>query len=57
MFFDMNIAPGRGRQPFVGEILRSTEKPCHFALFVTTFKNISLKSDFIHNFLCFYTCI
>ena len=30
----------------------STEKPCHCP-FVASFKTISLKSDFIHNFSCF----
>ena len=41
MFFHMYIALGRGRQ--------HTENK--------SFKKISLKSDFIHNFSCFYTCI
>ena len=62
MFFHMYIAPGGGgelggggRQPFVDKIL-STEKPCHFAHLLQV-SNISLKSDFIRNFSCFYTCI
>ena len=35
----------------------STEKPCHFAHLLQVLKKISLKSDFIHNFSCFYVFI
>ena len=31
MFFHMNIAPGQGQTTLCGQILMSTEKPCHFA--------------------------
>ena len=50
----MHIARDRGRQPFVDKILMSTEKPCHFAHLLQVSKKISLKSDFIHNFSCFF---
>ena len=57
MFFLMYIAPGQGQTTLCGQNLMSTEKPCHFAHLLLSFKKISLKSDFIHNFSCIYTCI
>ena len=57
MFFHMYIAPGQGQTTFVDKIMMSTEKSCHFAHLLQVSKYISLKSDFIHNFSCFYTCI
>ena len=35
----------------------STGKALSLCQFVASFKKVSLKSDFIHNFSCFYTCI
>ena len=32
-------------------------KPLSLCPFVASFKTISLKSDFIHVFSCYYTCI
>ena len=56
-FFSTCIHPrGRGRQPFVDKILMSTEKPWHLPV-CCKFQKLSLKSDFIHNFSCFYTYI
>ena len=56
-FFQMYIAPGQGqatpwRQNF--DVNRKAIPLCSFSI---SFKNISLKSDFINIFACFYTCI
>ena len=50
----MYIAPGRDRKPPGDKMLMSTERPYHF---VASFKEISLKSDFVHFFSLFNTCI
>ena len=47
MILYMYIAQGRGRQLPGDQILMSTERPYHFYPFVASFKEISLKSDFI----------
>ena len=57
MFFHMYIALGRGRQPFVVKILMLTERHCHFAHLLQVSNKYLLKSDFIHTYACFYTCI
>ena len=48
MILYMYIAPGQGLKP-LDEILMSTGISCHLS-FVASFKNISLKSNFIHFF-------
>ena len=55
MFFNMYIAPGQQQTTLCGQNPMSTEKPSHFAHLLQVSKKISLKSDFIHNFSCFYT--
>ena len=57
MFFPHIYSPRAGADNPVDKILMSTEKPCTFAHLLQVSKKISLKSDFIHNFSCFYTCI
>ena len=47
----------RVRQPPGDKVLMSTERPYHFTPFIASFKEISLKSGFIHLFSWFNTCI
>ena len=49
----MYIAPGKGRKILGDKLLMSTEKPLSLRPFVASFKQISLKSDFIHKFFMF----
>ena len=49
MFFHMYVPPGQGQTTFVGKILMSTERPCHFAHLLQVSKNIF---D-----VWFYTCL
>ena len=65
MILYMYTAQGKVRKPIGDTIFMSTERPYHFGHllqdshcpFVASFKNISLNSDFINIFSCFYTCI
>ena len=57
MFFHMYTAPGQGQTTLCGQNPDVNRKALSLCQFVASFKNISLKSDFIHNFSCFYTCI
>ena len=57
MFLHMYIAPGQRQTKFCGQNSDVTKKALSLCPFVASFKTISLKSDFIHIFACFYTCI
>ena len=57
MFFHMYIAPGQGQTTLCGQNSDVNRKALSLCPFVASFKKISLKSDFIHIFACFYTCI
>ena len=57
MILYMYIAAGQGHTNPRDKILMSTERPYHFAHLLHKFQNISLKSDFICIFSCFYTYI
>ena len=57
MFFHMYIAPGQGQKTLCGQNSDVNRKTLSLCPFVASFKKISLKFDFIHNFACFYTCI
>ena len=57
MFFNMYIATGQGQTTLCGQNPGVNRKALSLCPFVASFKKISLKSDFIHNFSCFYTCI
>ena len=57
MFFHMYIAPGQGQTTLCGQKPDVNRKALSLCPFVASFKKISLKSDFINNFSCFYTCI
>ena len=52
-----NIAPGQGQTTLCGQNFDVNRKPLSLFPFVASFRKISLKSDFIHIFACFYTCI
>ena len=53
----MYIAPGQGQTILCGQNPDVNRKALSLFPFVASFKKISLKSDFIYNFSCFYTCI
>ena len=53
----MYIAPGQGQKTPWGQTFDVNRKALSLCPFVACFKKISLKSDFIHIFSCFYTCI
>ena len=57
IFFISYIAPGQGLTTPWGQNLMSTGTSCHFGHLLQVSKKISLKSDFIHFFILFYTCI
>ena len=57
MFFHMYIAPGQGQTTLCGQNPDVNRKALSLCPFVASFKKISLKSNFIHNFSCFYPCI
>ena len=57
MFYHMYIAPGQGQTTLCGQNPDVNRKDLSVCPFVASFKIISLKSDFIRNFSCFYTCI
>ena len=50
----MYIDPGQGQTTLCGQNPDVNRKALSLCPFVASFKKISLKSDFIHNFLCFY---
>ena len=56
MFFHMYIAMGKGRTTLCGQNSDVNRKALSLCPFVASFKKISLKSDFIYIFVCFYTC-
>ena len=56
-FFHMYIAPGQGQTTLCGQNPNVNKKALSLCPFVASFKKISLKTDFIHKFSCFYTCI
>ena len=49
----MYIAPGQGQTPYRGQNFDVNRKAFSFYLFVVSFKEISLKSDFIPFFFFF----
>ena len=53
----MYIGPGQGQTTLCGQNPDVKRKAMSLCPLVASFKTISLKSDFIHNFSCFYTCI
>ena len=53
MFFHMYIAPGQGQTILCGQNPDVNRKALSLCPFVARFKNISLKSDCIHNFHVF----
>ena len=53
----MFIAPGQGQTTLCGQNPAVNRKALSLCQFVASFKKVSLKSDFIHNFSCFNTCI
>ena len=57
MFFHMYIAPGQGQTTPWGQNFDVHRKALSLCPFSVSFKNISLKSDSINIFACFYTCI
>ena len=57
MFLYMYIALGQRQTTLCGQNSDVNRKALSLCPFVASFKNISLKSDFIHIFACFYTCI
>ena len=54
MILYMYIAPGQGQKTPRGQTFDVNRKPLSLRPFVASFKQISLKSDFIHIFKCFY---
>ena len=57
MFFHIYIAPGQGQTTLFGQNPDANRKALSLCPFVASFKKISLKSDFIHNYSCFYTFV
>ena len=55
--FHMYIAPGQGQTTLCGQNSDVNRKTLSLCPSVASFKKTSLKSDFIHIFACFYTCI
>ena len=55
--FPHEYSPGAGADTFCGQNPDVNRKALSRCPLVASFKKISLKSDFIHNFSCFYTCI
>ena len=53
MFFHMYIAPGQGQTTLCGQNPDVNRKASSHCLFVASFKKISSKSEFIHNFYMF----
>ena len=54
---DVYIVPGQGQTSLCGQNSDVNRKALSLCPFVASFKKISLKSNFIHIFACFYTCI
>ena len=61
MFFHMYIAQGQGQgqgqTTVCGQNFDVNRKALSLCPFAASFKKMSLKSDFIHIFACFYVCI
>ena len=57
MFSHMYIAPGQGQTTLCRQNSDVNGKALSLCPFVASFIKISLKSDFIHIFACFYTCM
>ena len=57
MLLYMYIAPGQGQITPWRQNFDVNRKALSLCPFVASFEKISLKSDFIHIFSCFYTCI
>ena len=55
-FCTSSIASGQGQTPW-GQNFDVNRKALSLCPFAASLKKISLKSDFIHFFSCFYTCI
>ena len=55
--FHMYISPGQGQTTLCGQNPDVNRKALSLCPFVASFKTISLKSEFIHNFSWFYTSI
>ena len=55
--FPYVYSPGQGQTTLCGQNSDVNRKALSLCPFVASFKNVSLKSDFIHIFACFYTCI
>ena len=55
MILYMYIAPGQGQKTPWGQNPDVNRKALSLCPFVASFKKISLKSDFIDNFSCFYS--
>ena len=53
----MYIAPGQGQTTLCGQNPDVNRKALSLCSFVASFKKISLKSDFIHNFMFLYMYI
>ena len=53
----MYIAPGQGQTTLCGQNPDINRKALSLCSFVASFKNISLKSDFIHNLYALYMYI
>ena len=47
-------SPGAGQTTLYGQNPDVSRKTLSLCSFIASFKKISLKSDFIHNFSCFY---
>ena len=63
LFYIFNVfphvytAPGQGQTTLCVQNPDVIRKALSLCPFVASSKKVSLKSDFIHNFSCFYTCI
>ena len=53
----MYMAPGQGQTTLCEQNSDVNRKALSLCPFVASYKKISLKSDFIHIFACFYTYI
>ena len=50
-------SPGQGQTTLCGQNSDVNRKALSLCPFIASFQKISLNSDFIHIFACFYTCI
>ena len=53
----MYTAPGQGQTALCEQNPDVNRKTLSLCPFIASFKKICLKSNFIHNFSCFYKCI